>query len=247
MNDLFEREQDILDQATGHLKDIKKGAPCDSMEFAFLVKEYGRVLRQLRRLTRMADRTTGDLNSSKQALLDEVRYDALTGIYNRRYMQETLNKVVKTLFRSSQAQLSVIMIDVDHFKKYNDTYGHLMGDECLKTVASALKNSLARDDDFVARYGGEEFAVILPNTDEAGSIIVAERLLEKVRAAQLPHAKNDAADYVTISIGVTSGPVDSHSCDRDFLQKADEALYQSKRNGRNQYTYQPYRGNNNHD
>ncbi len=241
MDDLFEKEQEVLDRASSYLADIKGGGgtACDPLEFALLVNEYARILRQLRRLTKMSDKTACSLNSSRQALLDEVRYDALTAIYNRRYMEESLNKIVKILSRGPGNKLAVIMADVDFFKKYNDHYGHLAGDECLKTVAATLKKSLARDDDFVARYGGEEFVLVLPNTDEAGVGIVAARLLENVRAAQMPHAKNDAAEIVTISLGGVSGPVNASACGADFLRRADEALYQSKRDGRNRFTFLP--------
>ncbi|UQZ88336.1 hypothetical protein C4J81_03590 [Deltaproteobacteria bacterium Smac51] len=242
MKDLFEKEQNILEHASVHLEDVKNGLPCDSQEFAVLVKEYGRVLKQLRRITRMSDRTTVNLNSSKLALLDKVHYDALTGIYNRRYMEENLNTVIKTLARSGGATLSVLMMDVDFFKKYNDTYGHSMGDECLKIVATALKSTMARAGDFVARYGGEEFAAILPNTDEHGARIMAERILESVRACGVPHSKSSVADCVTISIGATSGYIWNSQSGEDFIRKADEALYLSKQNGRNRYTYLNFEG-----
>jgi diguanylate cyclase (GGDEF)-like protein len=237
MKDLFEREQNIFDQASRHLAEVKKGQPCDSREFAVLVKEYGRALRQLRRQIRMSDRTAVNLNSTRQALLDEVRYDALTGIYNRRYMEEKLLKLIKTLSRVGGATLSLLMIDIDHFKKYNDAYGHLMGDECLKVVAGVLKDTLVRADDFVARYGGEEFVVVLPNTDGDGSIKMAGRLLEGIREAGIAHAENSAADHITISIGATSGQVYESSSGKDFIKIADEALYLSKRNGRNRLTF----------
>lgn len=239
MKDLFEREQHVFDQATQHLKRINEGRPCDSRDFASLVEEYGRALRQLRWLVRVSDRTTENLNSAKQALLDEVRYDALTAIYNRRAMEEKLHKVIKTLSRAGEAGLSLLMIDIDHFKRYNDAYGHLMGDDCLVAVAAILKSALGRADDFVARYGGEEFVAVLPNTDEEGARRVAERFLEKVQQAGIVHAENSAADWLTISIGGTSGRVLEKSDARDFIQKADEALYISKRKGRNQYNYLP--------
>ncbi len=244
MNDLFEREQEIFNAAEKRLREIRAGQPCDDREYASLVAEYGRILRQLRRLTRLSDKTAEGLNATRLALLDEVRYDAMTGIYNRRYLEETLRKIIKTLSRVG-ANLSLMMLDVDFFKRYNDVYGHVMGDECLKAVARALKNGLTRDDDFVARYGGEEFAVILPNTDEQGVATVAERLMKNVRAAAIPHMKNDAADWVTISIGATSSRVRPDSADLDFIQKADEALYLAKQNGRDRYSFLPLEGEQN--
>jgi diguanylate cyclase (GGDEF)-like protein len=166
---------------------------------------------------------------------DKIYYDFLTGIYGRRFLDENLNRVIATLFRSGGA-LSVMMADIDHFKKYNDTYGHDDGDKCLKAVAETLAKSLSRIDDFVVRYGGEEFAIVLPNTDEPGARLVAGRLLENVRKLRIPHEKNDAANCVTISIGVATGNVTGSRGGGEYMKLADEMLYQSKNKGRNRYT-----------
>jgi diguanylate cyclase (GGDEF)-like protein len=104
--------------------------------------------------------------------------DQLTGIYNRRYLDGSLKKIIKRHSRTASS-LSVLMIDIDYFKKYNDAYGHNAGDDCLKTVVSALSQCVIRDEDFIARYGGEEFAAVLPNTDKNGAQLVAEKMLEK--------------------------------------------------------------------
>jgi len=166
---------------------------------------------------------------------EKVFYDALTNIHNRRFFDETLNRVLRSLSRSG-GSLSLLMIDIDYFKKYNDTYGHSDGDECLKAVAGVLMKSV-RPDDFIARYGGEEFAAVLPNTDEIGARSVADRLLENIRERALPHAASDAADIVTISIGITAGTVArTHSAD-DYIKRANEMLYISKKDGRNRYTF----------
>jgi diguanylate cyclase (GGDEF)-like protein len=161
--------------------------------------------------------------------------DALTGIYNRRFLEENLERTIKALSRS-ESKLSILMLDVDYFKKYNDTYGHNMGDTCLKAVADTLAKSVVRSDDFVARYGGEEFVVVLPNADEQGAKKVAERLLRNIRTLNIPHEKNDAASFVTVSIGGATNIVNhSHTVDH-YFKRADEALYKSKQDGRNRYT-----------
>ena len=169
-------------------------------------------------------------------LLDKSYKDALTCIYNRRFLDERLAQIVKSLLRSSST-LSVLMIDIDHFKKYNDNYGHEAGDGCLRAVAFALSQCVLRDDDFIARYGGEEFAVVLPNTDEKGAQLVAERMLEKMREINIPHKTNDAAAYVTISIGGTTDVINHLQHGSDYIKAADKALYESKKNGRNRYTF----------
>jgi diguanylate cyclase (GGDEF)-like protein len=150
-------------------------------------------------------------------------------------MEETLKRIIKTMSRSG-GTLSVLMMDIDHFKKYNDTYGHSMGDACLKSVADVFADCIMRADDFVARYGGEEFVVVLPNTDEEGARVIADKLHESIREQQIPHKASDTAHYVTISIGGITGKVDHSQCEENYIKRADEMLYASKQKGRNQST-----------
>jgi len=167
---------------------------------------------------------------------EKIYYDPLTGIYNRRFFAEGLSRVMNSLSRSGGI-LSLMMIDIDFFKNYNDTYGHSAGDECLKMISETLSKSAARADDFVARFGGEEFAVVLPNTDEEGARMMAEKMLENIRNCNMPHVKSSIADIVTISIGVTTGKVGPKRSPDDFILRADELLYMSKQGGRNIYTF----------
>jgi diguanylate cyclase (GGDEF)-like protein len=162
--------------------------------------------------------------------------DQLTGIYNRRYLDGSLKKIIKLHSRTG-GRLSVLMIDIDYFKKYNDTYGHDAGDDCLRTVAFILSECVIREDDFIARYGGEEFTAILPNTDENGAQMVAEKMLEKIRESNIPHKTSDIAGYVTVSIGGATGIINHFQNGSDYIKTADKALYESKRNGRNRYTF----------
>jgi diguanylate cyclase len=235
--DLFENEQRIYDNALSRIAAVREGAQFDFAEFAMITKEYGMLLKQLRRATRLADKTTIDLHESNLDLADKALYDALTGIYNRRYMEDNLKRVMKTIMRSGGGLLSLLMIDIDFFKKYNDTYGHGEGDVCLKSVAKVLAASVMRPEDFAARYGGEEFVVILPNTDADGACGIADKILKNVRACGIPHIKSEAADCVTVSVGVTTARVDPAHNSSGYIKRADEALYLSKENGRNQYTY----------
>jgi len=177
-----------------------------------------------------------DMKDSLIDALEKVHYDALTGIYNRRFLEENLSRIIRSLSRSN-GTLCVMMLDVDFFKKYNDTYGHDMGDVCLKKIAVTLAGCLERDEDFVARYGGEEFTIVLPNTGETGANLVANKLIERVRACNIPHSQNDAADCVTVSIGVTTGSVTYLQKNGDYIKRADEALYNAKQSGRNKYVY----------
>ncbi|MCL1804635.1 MAG: diguanylate cyclase [Clostridiales bacterium] len=181
----------------------------------------------------------GNLSNTIIDLFAKANYDALTGIYNRRFMESNLQQVIEFLSRSNGV-LSLLIVDVDHFKKFNDTYGHHEGDKCLRAVAQAMAGSLTRSNDFVARYGGEEFVAVLPNTDETGVRLIASKILENVRQLNIPHEKNSAAECVTVSVGATSGTVDYSHKWTDYIQCADGALYESKRSGRNRSNYRDF-------
>jgi diguanylate cyclase (GGDEF)-like protein len=236
--DLFESEQKIFDNAVKRVEEVRNGDSFSFEEYESLAKEYGKLLKQLRKSIYFADRISNGLYKNNLILDDKVHFDALTGIYNRRFMDDNLKRVIKSLSRS-KGMLSVMMLDIDFFKKYNDTYGHKMGDICLQSVAKALSGT-ARMDDCVIRYGGEEFVVLLPNTDETGAGITAARLLECIRALRIPHKNSDIAEYVTISIGATTGKVKPYHQYMDYIERADEALYLSKNSGRNKYTHLKY-------
>jgi len=180
----------------------------------------------------------GRFSTPLNEMIEKIHYDSLTGIYNRRYIDESLNNLIRKLSRSG-GTLSLFMIDIDFFKNYNDTYGHGAGDTCLKKIAATLRGCITRSEDFVARYGGEEFCAVLPNTTETGARIVAEKMLDAVRRLNIPHEKSDAADIVTISIGVVSGKVNHIQSADDYLKSADAMLYKSKNSGRNKYTFEP--------
>ncbi|MDL2314587.1 diguanylate cyclase [Desulfovibrio sp. OttesenSCG-928-C14] len=182
-----------------------------------------------------------DLREYKQMILEiednqiKMNTDPLTGIYNRRFFDESLQRLILSLSRSG-GQLSLMMVDIDFFKLYNDTYGHVEGDNCLKKIAEVLRNIITRTDDFVARYGGEEFAVVLPNTNEYGARLIADKLLERIRDCNIPHEKSDIADRVTISIGIATGKAEHMHSNDDFIRLADAMLYDSKQSGRNKYS-----------
>jgi diguanylate cyclase (GGDEF)-like protein len=164
--------------------------------------------------------------------VDKIYYDPLTGIYNRRYFDENLKRIINLLSRS-KGVISLLMVDIDFFKDYNDTYGHGAGDKCLKVITETLKNTITRSDDFVARYGGEEFIVVLPNTDENGARLLAENMLKNIRNCNIQHNASNVANCVTISIGVATRMAEHIVNGEDFVKSADEMLYKSKQSGRN--------------
>ena len=135
--DIYEDEQQIYDGAIARVKAVNNGESYDFGDYANLAREYGKILKQLRRVTKISDRTAKTLNTSKHDLLDKVHFDVLTGIYNRRFLDENLTRLIKSISRSG-GELSLLMMDIDYFKNYNDTYGHSEGDVCLKAVAKAI-------------------------------------------------------------------------------------------------------------
>ncbi|OKH15242.1 CHASE2 domain-containing protein [[Limnothrix rosea] IAM M-220] len=164
--------------------------------------------------------------------------DALTQVANRRYFEEYLYQTWWKCERDGKP-LSLIMCDIDHFKLYNDFYGHQVGDRCLQQVVASIQQSL-RDSDLVARYGGEEFIIVLPNTDEAGASHVAERICDKVVDLKVAHEKSLTSSFVTVSCGVSSVQAHPQLSPVELIASADRALYLAKAEGRNQAKYQPY-------
>ncbi|HWR28188.1 MAG TPA: diguanylate cyclase, partial [Negativicutes bacterium] len=175
------------------------------------------------------------MNGELEALNEELHrltlVDGLTGIANRRYFDEYLEREWRTGLRQ-QKSLSLIMADIDFFKLYNDTYGHQSGDDCLRDLASVLDKSIKRVTDLAARYGGEEFTVILPDTDLAGALIVAEKIRKRVEDMQIANIEAPGR-WVTISLGVASMVPSTGESSSSLIALADKAMYQAKKSGRN--------------
>ncbi len=172
-----------------------------------------------------------ELQAANRQLSRLVNLDGLTRIANRRWFDQSLAQEWRRL-RREQGWLSLLMMDLDYFKPYNDTYGHLQGDECLKQVARTMQQCLQRPSDLLARYGGEEFTAILPQTLAPGALAVAEKLRQAVAALQRPHAASPFG-IVTISIGVATLVPPRTTEPTALIQRADRALYAAKASGRN--------------
>ncbi|MDH5612356.1 MAG: diguanylate cyclase [Gammaproteobacteria bacterium] len=164
------------------------------------------------------------------------RIDALTGVANRRHFDETLAGYMSTMSRTD-VPLTLMLCDVDHFKNYNDLYGHQAGDICLENIAKTIESNFTRGGDIVARYGGEEFAVILPGVGKETAIMLAERMRASIESLKLEHDDSLVANEVTISVGVVSQQLDEQSSTADLIKKADEALYRAKEIGRNRVEF----------
>ena len=177
------------------------------------------------------------LSESNKQLEELSNLDSLTSLANRRCFDENLEK---ELSRSSRDKtpLSLILLDVDHFKEFNDTYGHLVGDECLRQIADVLQSIVERSHDLVARYGGEEFAVILPSTDLKGGLIIAERLRALVEGLDLTSPKASILQGITISLGlVSTGYGRKRINSQTLIDQADKALYEAKKQGKNRVVH----------
>lgn len=179
-------------------------------------------------------RTHLTLKRQSDAMRELSLTDALTGVANRRGFNDAIQNEWRRCARSN-APLSVIMIDIDHFKRYNDAYGHQAGDACLKQVAETMLQCAGRSPDLLARYGGEEFVILLPQVDAPGAETVAQRILASVRELAIPHRMSSAGDAVTVSLGVATLDPGKGSGPDALVRCADDALYQAKKDGRNRY------------
>lgn len=184
------------------------------------------------RLQSLVEERTAALERLNQELQRLTSTDSLTGVANRRRFDEALDHEWRRAARVN-APLACIMIDIDHFKAFNDRYGHLQGDACLRQIAHSLVATVRRAGDIVARYGGEEFAVVLPGTTQAGAVRVAEQLRAGVEALKLPNDASATAPHVTISLGVTTMTPTAGINPQTLVAGADRALYNAKRHGRN--------------
>ena len=203
---------------------------------ADLVAANAQLEARVQERTEALERSNDELQLANEQLQAFSRTDGLLRINNRAYFDERLLEEVERA-RRQQQPLSALMMDVDFFKRYNDTYGHQAGDACLQAVARAVGGVIKRRTDFLARYGGEELVALLPNTSTENALPIAQAVVQAVRDLALPHAASDAADTVTLSVGLAT-VLPAMPCAPDMggrlLAAADAALYRAKHQGRNQ-------------
>lgn len=185
-----------------------------------------------RYLAKLVSEKTKALRKANDELQILANSDGLTTVGNRRLFEKFLADEWSRAVRT-RSEISLILLDIDHFKLFNDTYGHQAGDDCLKKVAGALKNSAHRPTDLVARFGGEEFAIILAGTDWQGALSVAEQTVENIKELKIPHSTSKTNNFVTISLGVATIFAEFGMSETELIKVADEALYQAKETGRN--------------
>lgn len=233
MKELFEKEEQVATMAEDLLEAKSFSTVEDENNYRFLYQEYKTLLRQMTRVIKLSDLMQLELKTMSEKLERVSQVDSLTELYNKRYFNEACIREWRNATRLN-CSLALIMIDIDFFKKYNDTYGHLQGDECLKTVATEIQSSVRRPRDIVARFGGEEFVVVLPDTNIEGATLIAQNVLANVEKLAIEHVGSAlSGKVVTVSIGVAAafpGEVDTMEI---LLKQVDHALYASKNEGRN--------------
>ena len=197
------------------------------------IRARERELEQLVKVrTKQVRDTNNELEAANMELARLATQDGLTGVANRRMLDETLEREWQRTRRAG-TPLSLILIDIDYFKPFNDHYGHPSGDACLRKVAQTLAQTVKRPGDVVARYGGEEFAVLLPDTAPEGAMEIAERLRHTVADLNISHERSEVAPHVTLSIGVCTRVPGNESSIEELISGADRSLYQAKKAGRN--------------
>ncbi|HCB40383.1 MAG TPA: hypothetical protein DEP79_11845 [Gammaproteobacteria bacterium] len=179
---------------------------------------------------RRVQERTDELQAANERLMELSTTDGLTGLKNRRHLHELFAHEFKRACRE-QKPLSLLLLDIDHFKQLNDQYGHPFGDLCLTQAAQLIANTIRRPPDSAARYGGEEFAVLLPNTDKEGALHVADKIRESIGQHQVSDGQQQAV--MTVSIGVASFIPSQNNTTEALLKAADDLLYRAKHNGRN--------------
>lgn len=189
------------------------------------------LIRREKKLKRLVDERTRELKDANESLQLIANSDGLTRIGNRRMFEEFLTGEWHRAIRF-RTEMSLILIDIDHFKLYNDTYGHLAGDECLRQVAETLLTAIHRPTDLVARFGGEEFAIVLGGTDMAGAITIAEDAMAKIRALTIRHENSAVEEKITVSMGVATMNAYLGESENKLVKAADDALYHAKETGR---------------
>ncbi len=211
---------------TAHVDEASETQGLDVGAVDFIYKPINPNIVRARVKTHITLKTQADL------LRDWVYIDGLTNVNNRRYFDERLNSEWNRATRN-HTELSLLLLDVDFFKRYNDYYGHQAGDDCLRKVAAAIKNTMKRPTDLVARYGGEEFACLLPDTNLEGALYLAEAIKQAIIALNITHTGSTIIPQVTVSVGVCIKPADYQGNPETLLRRADLQLYNAKESGRN--------------
>lgn len=229
---IFTSEHQVMETAKMLLDQRKFDSEADCENYRLLYEEYKNLVKQTTKLVHMADRVQLELRKLAKELEKASQVDVMTSIYNRMFFMKTCENEWKSAIRTG-IPLALLMIDVDFFKEYNDTYGHVKGDKCLQRVAKQLCCDAKRPRDAVGRYGGDEFAVLLPETDTAGAGVIAANIVKNIYGLNIAHEGSERHRKVTLSVGVTAIAPKQDDSLESLFQQADLALYRAKTDGRN--------------
>lgn len=221
-------EDDYIQKALDVGADVYLQKPINAVQLLGQIRALERIVIMKTKLHEI----NGELQNVNRVLENMARLDGLTQIANRRSFDERIEVEIARCHRNG-SNLSLMMCDIDCFKQYNDTYGHLAGDTALKKVARTIEENFNRATDMVARYGGEEFVVLLPDTSVEDAYRMAESMLSAVLKLQIPHKASKAVDTVSISVGVASSNATTPLSIEELISRADVALYKAKKDGRN--------------
>lgn len=232
MEDIFESEHKVILEAE-ELIQAKSFTSTEGEEhYRKLLHAYKRLLRQMRTMVRMSDIMQSKLNTMSGELEKLSQTDALTGLYNRRFFNEIYQKEWRNAVNQGTA-MGTLMIDIDYFKVYNDTFGHLAGDVCLQKIAKSIEDTVKDANAYVARFGGEEFILLLPDTDLDQCTETAQKIMDDLAALSIPGAIKTSDGKVTVSIGIGLMKPTMESKLESLVNVADQALYRAKKDGRN--------------
>jgi len=221
-------QDDYIQKALDYGADVYLRKPINFIELHGQIRAMARISKMRDEMSKLNE----SLKMANQQLAKHANIDGLTGIANRRNFEIRLQLEANHCKRH-QCDLSILLCDIDFFKQYNDTYGHIAGDECLRKVAQSIEISFNRATDLVARYGGEEFVVILPDTSLSDSEKLAEKMRQKITDLAIEHSSSLVAEHITISIGIATSNADMDF--KNILHQADLAMYQAKKAGRDQF------------
>lgn len=232
MEDIFELEREVIQEAESllHLKTFSSEE--DEDRYKKLLKAYKRLLKQMQTMVKMSDIMQSKLNSMSSELEKLSQIDGLTGLYNRRFFNEIYLREWKKSVAAGTT-LGAMMIDIDYFKVYNDTYGHLAGDECLRKIAGSIGQTVEDLDVHVGRFGGEEFILLLPGADVGKCSEIAQKIMDDIAELSIPSAVKTIGGYVTVSVGIGLITPLEDTKPESLINVADQALYRAKKDGRN--------------
>ena len=232
MEDIFEKEKSVILESESILQAELFDSAGDEARYKKLLDEYKKLLKQMRTMVKMSDIMQSKLNIMSGELEKLSQIDGLTGLFNRRYF----NEIYQNKWQDAVAEgavLGVMMIDIDYFKVYNDTFGHLAGDVCLQKIASSIEAALKDSNAFVGRFGGEEFIILLPGAGQEECDMAARKIMDQVAQLGIPGAVKTTDGYVTVSIGIGVAYPSEGMKLESLVNAADQALYRAKKEGRN--------------